>query len=485
LDAVCAKLPTSASEEDKARRMQLWARMDVNGNGYLSLAEVDKAVRDVLAVPELFSAKPVLMRAFQASKQARQTHSKHGSDYVERSELHALLVCLRRYYELYAMFNSVDASDDRRIDMQEFEASLPLLQEWGISCPKPSEEFAAIDSNGGNLILFDEFCSWALQKGLALQPSDEKTLDQKLSEEEVTLEGYVAGEEPVAADETETASVAFAQNLAGAEVSELDAVCAKLPTSASEEDKARRMQLWARMDVNGNGYLSLAEVDKAVRDVLAVPELFSAKPVLMRAFQASKQARQTHSKHGSDYVERSELHALLVCLRRYYELYAMFNSVDASDDRRIDMQEFEASLPLLQEWGISCPKPSEEFAAIDSNGGNLILFDEFCSWALQKGLALQPSDEKTLDQKLSEEEVEPADESNMPVRESEAVSEFTVDLSDGEALFKLLSQTSANAVPPASVSRDDYFSEANGWDLNGLADDLRLSGVEQTAPAFR
>ena len=45
-------------------RKKQWSGMDVNGNGYLSLAEVDKGMRDVVQLPELFNLKPVLMRAF-------------------------------------------------------------------------------------------------------------------------------------------------------------------------------------------------------------------------------------------------------------------------------------------------------------------------------------------------------------------------------------------------------------------------------------
>jgi hypothetical protein len=46
----------------------MWQGFDVNGNGYLSLAEVDKGMRDVVQLPALFALKPVLMRAFQAAK---------------------------------------------------------------------------------------------------------------------------------------------------------------------------------------------------------------------------------------------------------------------------------------------------------------------------------------------------------------------------------------------------------------------------------
>ena len=40
----------------------------MNGNGYLSLAEVDKGLRDVVKIPTIFDVKPVIMRAFQAAK---------------------------------------------------------------------------------------------------------------------------------------------------------------------------------------------------------------------------------------------------------------------------------------------------------------------------------------------------------------------------------------------------------------------------------
>ena len=36
------------SEESHARRREIWNGMNVNGNQYLSLAEVDKGIRDVI-----------------------------------------------------------------------------------------------------------------------------------------------------------------------------------------------------------------------------------------------------------------------------------------------------------------------------------------------------------------------------------------------------------------------------------------------------
>ena len=48
------KLPSGDSEAEAKRRDSYWAAIDMNGNGYLSLAEVDKGLRDVIKIPVLF-----------------------------------------------------------------------------------------------------------------------------------------------------------------------------------------------------------------------------------------------------------------------------------------------------------------------------------------------------------------------------------------------------------------------------------------------
>ena len=49
--AINAKLPCKKGDSEQfAARKQLFRNMDPNGNGILSLAEVDKAMRDVLNI---------------------------------------------------------------------------------------------------------------------------------------------------------------------------------------------------------------------------------------------------------------------------------------------------------------------------------------------------------------------------------------------------------------------------------------------------
>ena len=171
---VNSKLPYEKTSEAKAQRDQLWQGIDANGNGYLSLAEVDRGVRDVLGLEDsLFDAKPAIMRAFQAAKNAVKTKSPHGDDYVERPEFRLLLLYLRRYFELYEAFARVDTGDDNRVDRAEFARARPLIEKWVGPIDDYDAEFDKIDANGGGQILFDEFAEWAIAKSLALEDDDD------------------------------------------------------------------------------------------------------------------------------------------------------------------------------------------------------------------------------------------------------------------------------------------------------------------------
>ena len=167
-------LPFERTDEAKARRQKMFKDFDPNGNGYLSLAEVDKSIRDVLKLNELFDIKPVLMRAFQAAKSANtKTKGKLGEHFIEFCEFRLLLFYLRQYFELWQMFDAVDTSDDRRISFDEFKKALPMIERWGVKIQDAHRTFGEIDTNGGGIILFDEFATWALKQALDLDTDDD------------------------------------------------------------------------------------------------------------------------------------------------------------------------------------------------------------------------------------------------------------------------------------------------------------------------
>ncbi len=66
--ALANKLPTGQTAEEKLKRNELWKTFDPNGNGHLSLAEIDRGLMLVLGSGDVFKAKPVLLRAYSAAK---------------------------------------------------------------------------------------------------------------------------------------------------------------------------------------------------------------------------------------------------------------------------------------------------------------------------------------------------------------------------------------------------------------------------------
>ena len=181
-----------------------------------------------------------------------------------------------------------------------------------------------------------------------------------------------------------------------AQPSDLAVVRAKLPTDKTPEQRVMRRDLFRAFDPNGNGYLSLAEVDRGLLEEFSLHELFDAKPVIIRAFNAAKAVNDQRNGPGSrgpDYVERVEFRFLLVYLERYLELWEMFRGVDSSGDGRITPEEFRGAISLLEGWGIPIIDADATFKEMDSDEGGMVLFEEFSSWVIEKALALVENNE--------------------------------------------------------------------------------------------
>jgi len=71
------------------------------------------------------------------------------------------------------MFIQLDKSGDRRLGLNEFAQAVPTLARWGIKITDAQASFKEIDTNGGGIVLFDEFVDWAMDKNLDLEDDDE------------------------------------------------------------------------------------------------------------------------------------------------------------------------------------------------------------------------------------------------------------------------------------------------------------------------
>ena len=153
---------TPLSEPSKQERDALFKRMDYNGNGFLSLAEIDKAVLELW--PD-FDHKPALMRAYKAADVS-------GDGLIGRREFRLLLRHLSYFNELWHKFEEMDTSHDRRISPDEFIHGCGMIGVQ-LSEAEALDEFAQVDANGGGYVLFDEFCSWAARRHIN-EPEDQQ-----------------------------------------------------------------------------------------------------------------------------------------------------------------------------------------------------------------------------------------------------------------------------------------------------------------------
>lgn len=157
LDTLKAKI--TALTQDEAGLKTMWQKLDFNGNGLVSLAEIDKLV--VERYP-LLNKKPALMRAYKHATGKPETSSTDCA-LVEFEQLPALLKGLFYYNRMYHVFDKIDTDDDRRIDLAEFKAGFGVL---GLDKNhKADAVFKEIDLNAGGIILFDEFCAWYSEHG--------------------------------------------------------------------------------------------------------------------------------------------------------------------------------------------------------------------------------------------------------------------------------------------------------------------------------
>jgi len=133
---------------------ELFSRFDYNGNGILSLAELDKAI--VETMPEYAHDKPAIMRAYKAADTSRD-------GFIEFNEFKLFMKLLKQYHQYSILFSKLDFDHDKRVSLNEFIKGHNLAGII-IDDSNAKAEFQKIDTNSGGYILFDEFCIYMAKK---------------------------------------------------------------------------------------------------------------------------------------------------------------------------------------------------------------------------------------------------------------------------------------------------------------------------------
>jgi Ca2+-binding EF-hand superfamily protein len=158
-------MPTDTEQE------AAFDRMDMNGNGLLSLAEIDKAVVEIWPT---FNHKKALMRAYKAADLS-------GDGYIGRREFPHLLKYLVYFNNLWKQFDIIDSDHNGRLDVKEMHEASQMLG-LDLSWTTTVEEFGQMDADGVGYVRFDEFCAWCARHMHGTIVADETTQDLDESE---------------------------------------------------------------------------------------------------------------------------------------------------------------------------------------------------------------------------------------------------------------------------------------------------------------
>mmetsp|Transcript_16135 Transcript_16135/g.21340 ORF Transcript_16135/g.21340 Transcript_16135/m.21340 type:complete len:414 (+) Transcript_16135:146-1387(+) len=370
---------------------KLWTILDFNGNGIVSLAEIDKMVVWLCETDSYngffqgMNNKPALMRAYKRTI----IREGDGDPWVEKKEFPILLRNLYLYNTLWSVFDNIDTEDDRRVDLGEFKAGIAKLG-FELDDATAEAEFDKMDKNDGGQVLFDEFCTYCMN---AMEMGDD-TVAIEFDEPEQVASGDNAAAPPAEqapAETPEQAAAAEAPPAEGAPAAveelheEVNFEESRRIAKETFSNKETLKKLWTTLDFNGNGIVSLAEIDKMVVwlcDTTAYNGFFRGmnnKPALMRAYKRTI----IREGDGDPWVEKPEFTILLRNLHLYNELWKVFDKLDTEDDRRVDLEEFKVGMGKLG-LQMDDETAAAEFDKMDKNDGGQVLFDEFCTYYMNK-----------------------------------------------------------------------------------------------------
>lgn len=147
------KYPTDVEMETRFKIM------DVNSNGIISLAEIDKYIVELN--PE-YNNKPALMRAYHAA-------DLNNDGFVSKKEYLDLWKYISYFNTLWHKFEELDDNNDRRISYDEFYQLSNKLFETKLNEKESKYLFNLMDQDKFGMVLFKEFCGFMVRRKIALE----------------------------------------------------------------------------------------------------------------------------------------------------------------------------------------------------------------------------------------------------------------------------------------------------------------------------
>jgi Ca2+-binding EF-hand superfamily protein len=211
---------TLQSDAGKEARAHAFTACDPNGNGYVSLAEVDAWIQKVLQTyfaqgdcdgdPKEEGTRiwkcfrPSYIRAHTDAKDVAGSKTSHSDDYVTAAEFRVLCVYLILYAARYDAFALIDggggtvedkSGDDRRMTLDEWvkgyksvadHGFIGLKKAAGMDAQAAADIFKKMNSGrdadgkeygNDNVVMLAEFCAWVEDEEVAAGTAWGKVLD--------------------------------------------------------------------------------------------------------------------------------------------------------------------------------------------------------------------------------------------------------------------------------------------------------------------
>lgn len=344
---------------DKKNADKLWHRLDANGNGKVSLAELDKFV--IENFPQLNNKKALIRAHHQATFE-----DGDGDEWIQRHEFEMLVVNLFYFNKLAVVFSSIDKSGDGRVDFEEFVQGLDVIG-FGISRDDAWHEFCKMDEDRGGLVLFEEFCTWVAAQmwpGGAEEyfKSRAKNVGAALGSPK-KIHGRVSG----------TTGLDFEPDIHTTKYDQLEM---EVLGHCSSQATAKKM--FKSIDADKNGKISQKEFITWVEK--RYPSL-TDKEAITFAFKKTIH----ESEDGDKYVQPDEFKELFVNLFYFTKLKFVFNKMDKNHDKKLSFHEFAKGLMWVG-LTMNTADALKEFDTIDAacGGDGEIDFNEFCTWVVSK-----------------------------------------------------------------------------------------------------
>lgn len=149
----------------------IFEEVDRNGDGSLSLKEVEKAI--IQRKNQFNLAPTIVMRAFH------KADTNHDGA-INRNEFFQFVRCINYFQNLLAIFEEIDKDGNRRLSREEFVQTAHILN---VDASRSQKVFDEMDENRGGYVVFDEFCLWMAEKhaldDVVAQVNENKSADEQ------------------------------------------------------------------------------------------------------------------------------------------------------------------------------------------------------------------------------------------------------------------------------------------------------------------